>query len=152
MQQPRGPGESTPEVAIASGAFSQPRHGGDSSRLLAAAQRVPGDQVRVRPPGLGWGRRRGVSGLAAGLGSGLAPSEGQPPRRGAVARATLGLSGARHCPRPRSTPTCAVSDGGPTALLLPLRSFILSFSQRAFSLQTRDVGSEGQVDETQPCL
>lgn len=38
------PGESTPEVAIASGVFRQPRHGGDSSRLLAAAQRVPGDQ------------------------------------------------------------------------------------------------------------
>lgn len=39
-----GPGESTPEVAIASGVFRQLRHGGDSSRLLAAAQRVPGDQ------------------------------------------------------------------------------------------------------------
>lgn len=120
-----GPGESTPEVAIASGVFRQLRHGGDSSRLLAAAQRVPGDQVRVRPPGLGWWRRRGVSGLAAGLRSGLAPSEGQPPRGGAVVRAALGLSGDRHRPRPSCTPTCAVSDSGPSARLLPLGSFIL---------------------------
>lgn len=47
----RVPRESTPEVAIAGERFRRLRHGGHPPRLLAAAQRLLGDQVRGSPRG-----------------------------------------------------------------------------------------------------
>lgn len=72
--QRRVPRESTPEVAISREGFRGLRYGGDPPRLLAAAQRILGDQVRrVGPLGLGWQRRRGARASPRGWVPGVLP-------------------------------------------------------------------------------
>lgn len=111
----RVPRESTPEVAIAGERFRRLRYGGHPARLLAAAQRLLGDQVRGSPRG-GAGGGDSEPRLVRGARFPAA----LPPRGAAAARAGVG----RRCPRG------AAAGGRLIALLPALRSFIPSCRPR----------------------
>lgn len=143
--QRRVPRESTPEVAISREGFRGLRYGGDPPRLLAAAQRILGDQVRgVGPLGLGWQRRRGARASPRGWVSGGLPCwAGLVERRGAAAvRAEWGPS--PPASELRTGTLGDLSDSCLIALLPTLRSFIHSFNSRVLSPQagTWDLASD----------
>lgn len=92
----RVPRESTPEVATAGESFRRLRYGGHPPRLLAAAQRLLGDQVRGSPRG-GAGGGHSEPGLVCGVPSpaGSLSSWSGGPRAGVDRRCPRGAAAGR---------------------------------------------------------